>query len=91
MHKLRKKIGPEYLLEKLICHKDIHNYETRHNSDFVIPKASTKKSQNKFLNKCVKSYNGILKEKNSENKLIFSEKDSINTFKKKVKKHMLKN
>ena len=91
MHKLRKKIGPEYLLEKLKCHKDIHNYETRHNSDFVISKASTKKSQNKFLNKCVKAYNGILKEKNSENKLIFSEKDSINTFKKKVKKHMLKN
>ena len=24
IHKLKKKIGPDYLIEKLTCHEDIH-------------------------------------------------------------------
>ena len=89
MHKLKKKIGPDYLIEKLTCHKDIHHYNTRNNTDLVTPKSNTKLNQNKFLNKCVKDYNDVLKIRSPENKLLFSTNDSILTFKRKLKKHLL--
>ena len=89
MHKLKKEIGPEYLLEKLTCHEDIHEYNTRRKGDYVISKSRTARSQNKFLSKCAKSYNDVLQIRNSENKPIFSVNDSIFTFKRKYKRYLL--
>ena len=89
MHKLKKKIGPDYLIEKLTCHEDIHAYNTRMKTDFVISKSRTARNQNKFLNRCAKSYNEVLKLKNAENKPIFSVNDSVLTFKRKYKRYLL--
>ena len=91
IHKLKKKIGPDYLIEKLTCHEDIHAYNTRMKTDFVIPKSRTAGNQNKFLNKCAKLYNEVLKLKNTENKPIFSVNDSVLTFKRKYKRYLLSN
>ena len=89
MHKLKKEIGPEYLLEKLTCHEDIHEYNTRRKGDYVISKSRTARNQNKFLSKCAKSYNDVLQIRNTENKPIFSVNDSIFTFKRKYKRYLL--
>ena len=89
MHKLNKNIGPEYLLEKLTRHEDLHHYNTRRKTDFVISKSRTVRNQNNFLKKCAKSYNEILQIKNTENKPIFSVNDSIPTFKRKYKRYLL--
>ena len=89
MHKLNKNIGPEYLLEKLTRHEDLHHYNTRRKTDFVISKSRTVRNQNIFLKKCAKSYNEILQIKNTENKPIFSVNDSILTFKRKYKRYLL--
>ena len=86
MHKLKKKVGPDYLLEKLICHEDIHHYNTLRKSDFVVSKSRTVSNQNTFFSKVVKSYNNITKLKNDKNQLIFSTNDSISTFKRKIKR-----
>ena len=89
IHKLKKKNGPDYLIEKLTCHEDIHAYNTRMKTDFVISKSRTVRNKNKFLNKCAKSYNEVLKLKNTENKPIFSVNDSVLTFKRKYKRYLL--
>ena len=89
MHKLKKKIGPDYLLEKLTCHEDIHRYNTRRKTDLVISKSRTTCNQNKFLNKCAKRYNDVLQIKNNGNKPHFSVNDSVLTFKRKYKRYML--
>ena len=89
MHKLKKQIGPDYLLEKLTCHSDIHEYNTRRKSDYVISKSRTSRNQNKFLSKCAKSYNDALQIRNPENKPIFSINDSISTFNRKYKRYLL--
>ena len=47
MHKLRKNIGPDYLLEKLVQRNEIHEYGTRRNSDLVISKSHTGLHQKK--------------------------------------------
>ena len=91
MHKLRKNIGPDYLLEKLVQRNEIHEYGTRRSSDLVISKSRTGLHQKKFFNKITKAYNDILTLKNSENKRIFKVEDSILTFKRKIKNHLLKN
>ena len=89
MHKLKKKVGPDYLLEKLICHEDIHHYNTRRKSDFVVSKSRTVSNQNTFFSKVVKSYNNVTKLKNDKNQLIFSTNDSVLTFKRKIKRLFL--
>ena len=89
MHKLKKKVGPDYLLEKLICHEDIHHYNTSKKSDFVVSKSRTVSNQNTFFSKVVKSYNNVTKLKNDKNQLIFSTNESVSTFKRKIKRHFL--
>ena len=89
MHKLRKNIGPDYLLEKLVTRNEVHQYNTRRNSDLLISKSRTSLHQKKFFNKIPKIYNDILKLKNLSNKPIFRVEDSVLTFKKKFKKQLL--
>ena len=48
MHKLNKNIGPEYLLEKLTRHEDLHQNNTRRKTAFVISKSRTVHNQNIF-------------------------------------------
>merc|ERR1711972_813467 len=36
VHKLKKGIGPEYLLNKLKTRKDVHDYNTRRKNDFEV-------------------------------------------------------
>ena len=96
IHKLKKGIGPKYLLCKLNSRSEIHDYNTRHKNDLVIPQSKKGYNKNKFFNKCLKEYNDIMALKTGrklkstgENESVFNEKDSIITFKKKLKKYFL--
>ena len=60
VHKLKKGIGPEYLLNKLKSRKDVHDYNTRRKNDFEINCPKKNSNKNKFFNKCLKEYNDIL-------------------------------
>ena len=96
VHKLKKGIGPEYLLNKLKSRKDVHAYNTRRKNDFEINCPKKDFNKNKFFNKCLKEYNDILNietgkkmKSTGQNEKLFNEKDSIITFKKKLRKHLL--
>ena len=96
VHKLKKGIGPEYLLKKLKSRKDTHDHNTRRRNDFEITLAKKDLNKNKFFNKSLTDYNNILtletgrKLRNSgENEKLFNVKDSIITFKKKLRNYLL--
>ena len=84
-----KNNGHEYPIEKLVTRNEVHQYNTRRNTDLIISKSRTSLHQKKFFNKIPKIYNDILNLKNSSNKPIFRVEDSVLTFKKKCKKQLL--
>ena len=93
---MKKGIGPEYLLNKLKSRKDTHDHNTRHRNDFEITHAKKDLNKNKFFNKSLTDYNNILtletgrKLRNTgENEKLFNVKDSIITFKKKLRNYLL--
>ena len=64
-------------------------------NDLIIPQTKKDFNKNKFFNKCLKEYNDIMALKTGrklrstgENESVFNEKDSIITFKKKLKKYL---
>ena len=96
VHKLKKGIGPVYLLNKLKSRKDIHDYNTRRKNDFEISQAKKDLNKNKFFNKSLIDYNNILAletgrklKSTGENEKLFNAKDSIITFKKKLRNYLL--
>ena len=98
VHKLKKGIGPEYLLNKLKSRKDTHYHNTRRKNDFEITHAKKDLNKNNFFNKSLTDYNYILtletgrKLRNTgENEKLFNVKDSIITFKKKAQKLFITN
>ena len=89
VHKSRKGIGPEYLLNKLKCRKDTHDHNTRRRNDFEVSHAKKDLNKSNCFNKSLMDYNNILtletgrKLRNTdESEKLFNVKDSINTFKK---------
>ena len=94
--KLKKGIGPVYLLNKLKSRKDIHNYNTRRKNDFETSNAKKDLNKNKFFNKSLIDYNNILAldtgrklKSTGENEKLFNVTDSIITFKKKLRNYLL--
>ena len=79
IHKIKKKLAPKYLVNRIRYHRDIHNYNTRGKAQIEIPKAKTKSKQNTFFDKNIKIYNEL------SNQGIFDINTSIFTFKKKCK------
>ena len=80
-------------LEKWDFH---HESATRHRNDFEITHAKKDLNKNKFFNKSLTDYNNILtletgrKLRNTgENEKLFNVKDSIITFKKKLRNYLL--
>ena len=96
VHKLKKGIGPEYLLNKLTSRNEIHTHNTRRKNDFNTGRAKKNFNKNKFFNKSLTEYNeisvletGRKLKSNGENEKLFNVKDSINTFKKKLRNYLL--
>merc|ERR1712243_61577 len=96
VHKLKKGIGPEYLLSKLKSRKDTHNHNTRRRNDFETTQAKKDLNKNKFFNKSLTDYNNILSletgrklRSTGENEKLFNVNDSIITFKKKLRNYFL--
>ena len=96
VHKLKKGIGPDYLLKKLKSRKDTHDHNTRRRNDFEITLAKKDLNKNKFFNKSLTDYNNILAletgrkmRSTGENEKLFNIKDSVITFKKKLKNYLI--
>ena len=96
VHKLKKGIGPEYLLNKLKLRKDTHDHNTRHRNDFEITHAKKDLNKNRFFNKSLTDYNSSLTletgrklKSTGENEKLFYVKDWIITFKKKLRNYLL--
>ena len=60
VHKLKKGISPDYLLNKPKSRKDTHDHNNRHRNDFEITHAKKDFNKNKFFHKSFTDYNNIL-------------------------------
>ena len=96
VHKLKKGIGPVYLLNKLKSRNEIHQHNTRRKNDFEIARAMKDFNKNKFFNKSLTDYNELLAletgrklKSNGRNEKLFNVRDSIITFKKKLRDYLL--
>jgi len=56
VHKLKKGIGPEYLINKLTSRNEIHTHNTRRKNDFNTARAKKDFNKNKFFNKSLTDY-----------------------------------
>ena len=84
MHKIALGYAPEYLQEKIVRHSDLHDFNTRHRDNIVVPKVKSVKRTNTFFISISKLYNEILPIINENPQL----KISVETFKKKCKLYL---
>ena len=83
MHKINNNLAPKYFKKRISHHSDVHNYNTRYRKNIINEKSWTVKRQMAFFPKFIKLYNEISKE--------ISKKDiTVQTFKKNVKKYLLR-
>ena len=83
MHKIMRNEAPQYLSDNITRNEQIHNYATRTRSNIHINNSRTNLGQNCFFNSVGRLYNQITE------MLDISTDLSINSFKLKVKKHLL--
>ena len=83
MHKIMRNEAPQYLSDNITRNEQIHNYATRTRSNIHINNSRTNFGQNCFFNSVGRLYNQITE------MLDISTDLSINSFKLKVKKHLL--
>ena len=83
-------------MKKLKSRKDTHDHNTRRRNDFEITLAKKDLNKNKFFNKSLTDYNNILTletgrkmRSTGENEKLFNIKDSVITFKKKLKNYLI--
>ena len=81
MRKIKLKIAPTYLIERIMVHADIHNYNTRNKNNIVIDKCKTTMRQKSFFPVFSKLYNEITMDPKYKNV-------SMITFRKYIKDHL---
>ena len=79
MHRINKKLVPQYLIERITRNEDLHTYNTRHRKNIVSVKCNTVLRKNSFFPFFSKLYNEIT------TKLHLNNSTSLGTFKKHVK------
>ena len=81
MRKIKNKIAPAYLVERITLHENIHNYNTRNRNHIAINKSNTSLRQKSFFPFFSKLYNEISRDPKYQNK-------SLTTFQKYVKQYL---
>ena len=81
MRKIKLKIAPTYLIERIMVHADIHKYNTRNKNNIVIDKCKTTMRQKSFFPVFSKLYNEITMDPKYKNV-------SMITFRKYIKDHL---
>ena len=81
MHKISLGQAPDYLIDKIVRHSDLHSYNTRHRNNIAIRRVNSNIRSNTFFISIPKLYNGLFPtiNKNPVQTL------SINAFKKRCK------
>ena len=81
MRKIKLKLVPSYLVERITLHENLHNYNTRNRNSIVIGRSNTTLRQKSFFPFFSKLYNEITKQPKFCN-------ISLQTFKIQVKKYL---
>ena len=81
MRKIKNKVAPMYLVDKITLHENLHNYNTRHRNSIVIERSNTSLRQKSFFPYFSKLYNEITRDPKFLN-------TSFKTFQNNVKKHL---
>ena len=84
MHKISLGHAPEYLIDQIVRHSDLHEYNTRGRDNIAVPRVNTNTRSNSFFISIPKLYNEILPTFNENPDL----KISVETFKKKCKLYL---
>ncbi|KAK9873178.1 hypothetical protein WA026_021411 [Henosepilachna vigintioctopunctata] len=59
VHKIKLGLAPEYLMSKLTKFTEVHNYNTRNNTNFMLDHKKTKAAQNSVFFRAVQEYNKL--------------------------------
>tara|TARA_B110000196_G_scaffold315326_1_gene324760 strand:- start:101 stop:526 length:426 start_codon:yes stop_codon:yes gene_type:complete len=62
MRKIKNKLAPSYLVDRIKLHENIHNYNTRNRNNIVIDRSNTTLRQKSFFPFFSKLYNEITKD-----------------------------
>ena len=81
MRKIKLKLAPSYLVERITLHENLHNYNTRNRNSIVIGRSNTTLRQKSFFPFFSKLYNEITKQPKFCN-------ISLQTFQIQVKKYL---
>lgn len=81
--KIEKKLVPEYVCERVQVFREVHNYSTRNCNDFVLKKCNSGQMLNSIFQGGLSEYNNLPPNIKSC--------DSLNTFKKLLKEHVMAN
>ena len=81
MRKIKYKVAPVYLVERITLHENLHTYNTRNRNNIVIDRSNTMLRQKSFFPYFSKLYNEITRDPKYLN-------ISLKTFQKQVKKYL---
>ena len=81
MRKIKNKVAPSYLIDRITLHENLHSYNTRNRNNIVINKSNTALRQKSFFPFFSKLYNEITKNHKYRNV-------SIKTFQLHIKKYL---
>ena len=83
VHNIVNKRAPNYLVNRIIFNRNVHNHNTRNRDFIVVARSRTNYGQNSFFNRICKLYNDLTK------KLKIDSDISTLSFKNKIKKYYL--
>ena len=62
MRKIKNKVAPSYLVERITLHENLHSYNTRNRNNIVISRSNTTLRQKSFFPFFSKLYNEVTRD-----------------------------